>query len=456
MGKITWRKFLALALFSLPIAIANGLYCCSQTPRADSITPDYGFQGTDFDVAITGSHFVDCDPAGFPHIWIDGFLCGTHGGTDGVQGCDPQGWTDTYVPVHLTVAGTARLGVHTVAVATDNGGVTSPLKFTVTCPGCPPPPILWNVESRFGEKLVPGAPAPGPAPVAVSFQFSGQDLNHNPQVQIAGPGISFPPDPITVQNISGTDIFFLDITADATATSGMHDVTVTTAGGTSATLEIEVDASQPSPNASPGPTPDLRSITPMQIGNISNNQGQISIKAEGSGFGTRHDIILENAAGFYRDAGVEATYQADPDKVAVVIAQIIDTLPDSCLTVHIHSIDNNTDSDRLVLCLNPINQNAPLVTGVSGVLNRGGDADVIFIGENLRNVTPLSFTGIRGLTFSNFQALLNIPPDNGFQAHVHSDFTTPISGDEATNLVLTTSQGSSPPFFFRIFPPLPP
>jgi hypothetical protein len=57
---ITWRKLMGWAQFILPNVIVVVIDCCSNTPRADSITPTFGFQGTTFDVAITGSRFVDC------------------------------------------------------------------------------------------------------------------------------------------------------------------------------------------------------------------------------------------------------------------------------------------------------------------------------------------------------------------------------------------------------------
>jgi hypothetical protein len=434
---ITWRKLMGSGQMILPNMIflaairnCNDVQC--PAPAIYSINPAIVSQGTDIAITITG---VNIAPRCGPLVQGPAISGDQYGVTADYP---PIRWDDTSATFNLHIAPNALTGKHWIAV--DNGAeVSDPKSFTVTCPGCPSPPELLSIVNYDYVPLVPGG--------TVTFELVGTNFlnNNNLQVQIDGSGVSFPPGPYNVQP---GDYFLLPITADANATPGDHKLWVTGDGGRSLPMNITVDASQPPPSPSPGSTPFLMRITPTHV---TKDDGQVSIKLEGTGFGTRHSIIVDNyVIGFQG----EGTYQAYPDFVAVGSSTPIwSSIPETQVTVRIHNIDNNTTSDGLPLFLDELDPNKPYVTTVSGVLQQGSDADVVIGGYNLLGVTEQTIFGIPGLTFSNVQPDPNFP-NNVFYVHIHSGLT-PVTGDDATNLIITTPNGQSPLTFFRVFPPLP-
>jgi hypothetical protein len=449
---ITWpnligsTKFLLIFIF---VAVDDCCHCPSSgpPPTIDSISPNIGTQGTDVVVTITGSFSR-------PDVLIDGKIQGVVGevSTDYVAS------EGAVSPITLTfhIGANARVGRHFVAVYTAQSGLTTePDDFTVTCPGCPPPPELVNVADPSGAPLVSGGPA-------VTAKIVGTNFSHpNPQVQIDPPGISFPPGPYNVQNDGTYDYFLVPLTADPNAPTGFHFIRVTTDGGTSNAFELNLISSQPPSSPTPGGTPFLRSITPMHI--AKNSQALVYIKCEGngfSGFGIFRNIVIDQ---FGEIPVPYVAFQQDQDEVAVVPISTYGLFQsDTALTVRVHNLTNDTFSDRLLLFLDEPRLGQPWVTGVSAAVNRGGDVAVVIFGQNLDGVTDQSFSGIAGLTFSNTQpcglnnpACPSFPPGEGLSVNVHADLNGPVTGEDATNLTITTAHGPSNPFAFSVGPPIP-
>ena len=440
----TWHKLMGSAQFLMPNLVVAFVQCCSNHPHADSITPNYGSQGTTFDVAITGSHFLDCYMDTEASLLIDG---------NGYYQCTDfcwdylEGWNDAYLPATLHIGSGVWRGNHTIAVQTD-GGVSS-LNFTVTCPGCPPPPQLFTVVSQHAAKLMPGG--------TVTFIFEGANLlNNNLQVQIDGFDVHAAPGPYNVQNNGYFDYFSADITADRTAAGSVHQVYLTTDGGNSNPGYITVDASQTPPSPAPGGKPSLNKIIPMpptHITRFASQFTQVSVKFEGTGFGARHEILVDQnstISGFT----ILNEYQSDPDQVMVGLPNMnLPTGSDSSVTLRILNDDNGTMSDPYVLFLDDPVPLAPVVTEalfVGGPIHQNSLADLYIEGQNLQGVTEQGFSGVPGLTFSS----LFYWNDGALQVHVQADATAPLSADEATNLVITTAHGQSNLFWVQILPPL--
>ena len=439
---ITWRKLMRSAQFLLPNVIFAVVTCCQHGPVIYSVTPNFGSQGTDFIVNLVGNDFSTAC-GGDPILVIDGSRI------EGVSADFPSHSTETEITCTLHIAPNARLGAHTIVVQNAYSGMSDPFTFLVTCPGCPPPPELLNVYNQSGLPLIPGGPP-------VTFEFIGTNfLNNNPQVQIDGPGISFPSGNIIVQDVGGIDYFDLPITADASATSGLHNVRVTTDGGTSNDLALTVDASQP-PSGTPGPTPYLSGITPRHIS--KSGLWGVWVKFQGTGFGCCPQIIVD-ANSTVQNFSAWPTNQANPDEVVVGLTSADPAGTDTSVTVRIFNPLTNQTSDGQILFVDDLVPGAPVVTSYTQSIELPPDADADFtiFGQNLLGVTEQSFSGIPGLTFSNVQPVAGNPPDRVFSCHVHADATTPVTGDEATNLIITTTNGQSHPFSFEIYPPpLPP
>ena len=446
---ITWLKLFGSAL------IATVLYCCDNcyyhfSPVLNSVSPNVGTQGTDVVVTLIGAHFGDPDPTAnvFPYILIDGVNDGGNDGLSTTFNARVDPWTETSITFTLHIDATARAGAHTIAVQAN--GVTSPLPFSVTCPGAPPPPELINIENVDHVPLVPGS--------AVTFQVVGINfsINSNLQVQTDRSDISFPSGPYNVQEGGGTDYFSVLITADANARPGDHEVWVSGDCGQSLPVNITVDASQPPPGPSPGGPPKLNGITPMLITQIAAGSipGTVAVKCEGSGFGIEPQIVVDqnNTIGLFAEL---PTYQANPDQVVVGLTTPFPGGTDTSVTVRVQNTQTGMTSNALILHLAPPNAGAPFVQDLGNSVPLNGDQDFTMFGQNLEGVTAKSFSVIPGVTFSNVQPDPDprYPPGTAIDFHVHVDGSAPVTGDEATNLTITTSKGQSNPFVLEIYSP---
>lgn len=443
---ITWQKLMGSAPMFAPNIIFALMSCCDGTrPHSSSIAPTVGSQGTDVQIVFSGDGFYDAHCGSVPILVIDGYPQGVGSGGGMTTNFNARAdccWSDTDVHFTAHIDANATVGAHTVALQGGNGGLTAPLTFYVSCPGCPPPPQLYSVASHDGSPLHPGG--------VVTFTFEGANLlNTHPQIEVGRPGISVAPGPYNVQSGLGLDYFFADVTADANA-NGDYSVRIVTDGGRSEIREITVDASQPPPSPSPGSSPILQNVIPTHIS--KGNSAGAYIQCVGSGFGSRRQVLFGGKDFFF----TFATYNADPDIVAVALYSAYAS-PDTFVSVRVHNLDNDTISNEVLLVLDDAIPIAPAVNSPPFGVNRGSEGDVAIFGTNLLGVTEQSLSPIRGVAFRSVQPCgSNNPqcpgtsPDQGFSVHVSTDATAPFTRDEATNLTISTSNGQSGPFDFLI------
>jgi hypothetical protein len=122
------------------------------------------------------------------------------------------------------------------------------------------------------------------------------------------------------------------------------------------------------------------------------------------------------------------------------------------MTVYVHNLDNDTVSDPVTWYLDQPVPGAPAINVGYGSVTQNGDGSLYIQGDNLQGLNEQSFSGVPGLTFSNIQPDPNYPPDHAFWIQVHADATAPLTGDEATNLTVTTGNGQSNPFGIGVLP----
>src|SRR5207248_1374834 len=142
------------------------------------------------------------------------------------------------------------------------------------------------------------------------------------------------------QGGGGIDYFFLQITADANVTTGIHNVRIITDGGTSNDFALGVNGSQPPPSPTPGSSPVLSRITPSHIGRdpfVSLPSEYIKFEGSGfTGFGIYREVVVDN---YPQLAITLPTYEANPDTIAVGV--ISTAVPDTSLTVRVHNLTND-------------------------------------------------------------------------------------------------------------------
>jgi hypothetical protein len=431
------RRKMKVCAYSL-LVVAMTLFCGGCIPVIQSITPNVVEQGDCCAfVELGGTGFQPPSEPGYVFFYIDGVKNGTPDIT--IEHAD---YNDTSAVLNLRISGSAVLGAHTIVVQTIYG-FSDAGTFYVTCQGrgCPPPPTLSSVTAQPpGTPLVSGGPP-------VSFRFVGQNFfNQNAQAYVDTHLIVGAASPV-VQVGGGLEYFDAQITAPPTELGGYRFAAAETTGGISNIKWLRVDASVPPPAPAPGAAPELRQITPT---NVCKCGASVSIKLEGSGFGTHPNIIVDNPRLAYGTTW--GTYQADPDKVLVYTTDVPDDLTETSVQVRVQNQDNNTISDFLILNLVNKDQSKPVVhPNYGSSVPLGGHGHWILDGDNLPNPpNGLIFTGVRGLSFGTpYWTIL------GLEVDVDADGNPPppITGDEATNLTITTTAGESNPFAIRVYTP---
>jgi 6-phosphogluconolactonase (cycloisomerase 2 family) len=180
-------------------------------PTLTSVVPAVGVQGTTVaGVTLTGSNFL----VGGTTVDVTG---------TGVSVSNVNVASGTSITADFTITGTATLGAHSVTVTT-GAGTSTGQTFTVN----PPAPTLTSV-----------APTAAVQGTTQSVTLTGTNFVAGATVNVSGTGI-------TVSNINvvnGTTIT-ADLTLAVNATVGARNVTVTTAGGTTAaqTLTVQLPA----------------------------------------------------------------------------------------------------------------------------------------------------------------------------------------------------------------------
>ena len=228
---ITNRVFKTfLTTFFLVLVAALPLAAQSVTPTFTAIDPASGVRGTSVSVTLTGTNFAE------PMTII------TSGGitASNIHVVDAQTATADF-----DIAPATPLGLRNIVVTT-SGGTASAALFTVL----PPAPVFSGIN-----------PSSGIQGTTMAVTLTGANL-------VTGLTISGGTD-ITARNISilNSTTATASLVIASGAALGVHDLTVTTSGGTSEAISFTVDA----PAA-----PTLTSISPE--GAIQDSSIPISLK----------------------------------------------------------------------------------------------------------------------------------------------------------------------------------
>ena len=523
-----------------PLPFCAGLIaiclCSCGPPVLKTVDPDSGPQGGNapprtqqVQVTLQGTNFSNES-----QLVIDG---NTDGLGDGVTLAAPLMFVSSEELVAtLDIAPDARAGYHSLAVG-EIDGVSTTIGFYVNSTG-PLPPRLDAVEEMGGLDPL-GNISQGEARVV---RFVGQVfLNNDPTVSIGGSGVTVDTSvPVVVHQMLGEDYFEVPVVAATDATTGDHQVTITTAGGTSGSQVITIAATQLPPritaasvsgtgegclpagtdtlifsadnfllqrttvtvsyvdvNGNPGeveasgvfgvgsnsyqasviipvradsfditaatggeagapftvdcsvtPTPTpaepiLANVTPTYLTRGS----RVSIKCAGTNFGPAPLVLAPElpTLEYYE------TVTANQDRVRVVDFYIpLDIGATGPVSILNDTVSPNQESAPITLLFTDPIPGRPFVSGpVPHDITAGGDSDIYIVGSNLLGTTDASWSGISGLHFSN--TVVN--SSDQVSVHVHADGNAALTGDEATNLTVTTPSGQSNPFSFIVFPP---
>jgi hypothetical protein len=187
-------------------------------PTLTSLSQTTGVQGTSVGVTLTGTNFVAPATVNF--------------GGAGVTVAGTAVTNSTTVTATFNIAANAALGAQNVSVTT-SGGTSGNVAFTVN----PPAPTLSTIAPASGQQGQTINPV-----TLTGTNLSGATIN-----ALSG---------ITVSNVIATATqVTATFTIASNATTGLQNVTVTTAGGTSNALVFTV-------NMAPSPAPTLASVSP--------------------------------------------------------------------------------------------------------------------------------------------------------------------------------------------------
>ena len=188
--------------------------------------------------------------------------------------------------------------------------------------------------------------------------------------------------------------------------------------------------------------PVLTKLSPARV----TRGAPVFIKCEGSNFGSLRYVITDPEI----NGTTLFTVQANPDQVAVHLLNVPSNFPGSAISVQVQDAFDRL-SNPIVL---PVDDPLPGRPFLSGT-DRGGEfinpvpgtSDLYVVGANLETVTPSSWRGVAGLRF-----LSGTASTNRASVLVDADASTPLSGDEATNITVITSAGQSNPLAVHIIP----
>jgi hypothetical protein len=208
-------------VIALAICIAAGCgspTSPSGTPQASGVTPPTGAQGTTVTVTIAGDGFTIGDTAA---VVITG---------SGVTVSNVRVQSATTAVATLTIARSAPLGSRKLTLTTSTGGTSPDLTFTIV----PPAPTLTAIS-----------PTNATAGTSVSLTLTGTNFIKNATtVAVSGSGITV--GQVTVQKSTALTVA---LTIGSGAAPGARDVTVKTAGGTTAARTLTITAPTTKPSA---------------------------------------------------------------------------------------------------------------------------------------------------------------------------------------------------------------
>jgi sugar lactone lactonase YvrE len=219
-------------------------------PTLTSIAPATGIIGTSVAVTLTGSGFLGgASAVGGSGCQINGttiFVSGT-----GVTVANVSVTRDDSLNATFNIAPNASLDARNVTVTTD-AGTTGPVTFTIVAVPVPPPTLA---------SITPASGARG-ATVTVSLAGNNFDLHPGGTAVLAdGTGIS-----ITVSQVSSIAALTATFNIAVDATLGLHNVKVSTAGGTSNVVGFTVLPQGPSFTSSIPQLLNPTDQTPIELG----------------------------------------------------------------------------------------------------------------------------------------------------------------------------------------------
>jgi hypothetical protein len=140
-------------------------------------------------------------------------------------------------------------------------------------------------------------------------------------------------------------------------------------------------------------------------------------------------------------------YHANPDQVAVAVILLPANFSESHVKVKVRNTNNNFVSDSLPLRIDSSDPDAPYAEGLPyGGIRRGEEKDFTLSVQNLDGAWLIS--GIHGVTCSIIQTSCC-----EISFHVKADPDASVTGDEVTNLTISTSKGHTNQFNFPVDPP---
>jgi hypothetical protein len=362
--------------------------------------------------------------------------------TDG-DGLTVSSWTFSNGAIQVTLAvadNGPALGAHTITSIFGSNGNPSNIDSTilyVTCPGCVPRPRLSSPTFPDGSKTI----ARGETK---TVRFHGRELLNNSPVVEFHPdetGLSLPPNTtINVQHQGTTDYFDVPLVAAPNAPYGLHQMRVVTAGGRTVWRNVMVVGATSSQIPPPANVPTLSYVSPSHI----SPGGDVFIECHGKGFGVNRTVLTSPAIPTTTLPLVNA--EEDPDSVVVAKIHPADA---GRIKITVDNLDDSAaPSDEIRIFVDPLVTNAPLAwNNASDGVHRGGTYTLHVTGENLSEITDVSWHGSPGLTFSNTSAT-----DATATVTVSASSTAILSGNQATNVFLTNGNYTSLPFSLNVLP----
>jgi sugar lactone lactonase YvrE len=216
-------------------------------PVLKSIAPPSGAPGATVSVTLAGTGFAagsgGCPNSAFATVSVSGA---------GVVASNVNIASDTSLTANLAIAPDAALGARTITVSTD-GGVSGPVQFNVVVPTAPPPTLA---------SIAPTSVFRGTSITATLAGTNFDTRAGNTNVAADGSGLSV--SQISVASATSLTAVF---TAAPDAALGPHNVVVTTAGGSSTAVPLNVVPEGPALAFTYGIPPTLNPTdqTPIQV-----------------------------------------------------------------------------------------------------------------------------------------------------------------------------------------------
>ena len=325
-------------------------FTVAAAPTLASISPNTGTRGSSVAVTLTGNNFVEGATVN---------ISGTGVTADTITVASATQITTTF-----TIASNAGLGGHNVSVTTP-GGTTGNVTFTVSNP---PAPTLASISPNTGTR----GNSVAVTLTGANFASAGSTIN------VSGTGVTVSGTTV----VSATQItatFTIAPNAAVTGAARIHNVSVTTPGGTTGTVTFTV--------ANP-PAPTLTSVTP----NAGPRGFDVDVKLVGTNF------TLTGGSVTVSGTGVTASPLLVDSSVNAETTLIID--PAAGLGPHtVRVVTPGGTSNGVTFTVQ-----GPTLTSISPTSgNRGTTVPVTINGQFLMGATAVTISGT-GVTANSVSA----------------------------------------------------